>query len=277
MFSTSSEPAPLRKRPFEGTRTTNPKTTSILIGVDEESEPHPAIQVYLCRHLLDVFSVHSLRSYATVCLVDCDRLQLYHAGRSVILISSAINLSEDNGPDKFIAVVIAFRYLSPGQDGDPDTRLAEENTKPPKYPSTSSDDQAVQSGNRLEFTDTIETGLRIGFSAVSLGDGVISCDPATLGRSAVVPRAMPNRWPGSDWDLEDECIDRAVKEARKADGEWATKHVPNMIRRKNFELGAGSTFFETVASLLEGVKFEGGTSCANGVPSELLHRKDCVH
>jgi hypothetical protein len=58
-----------------------------------------------------------LRSHATVTLVDRDRLQLYHANRSVILVSSAINLSEDDGLNKFIALIIAFYCLSFEQNG----------------------------------------------------------------------------------------------------------------------------------------------------------------
>jgi len=51
-----------------------------------------------------------LRSHATVGLVDRDRLQLYHANRSVILVSSAVKFSEGDGVDKFIAMIVAFGH-----------------------------------------------------------------------------------------------------------------------------------------------------------------------
>ena len=50
-------------------------------------------------------------------LVDRGRLQLYHANRSVILVSSAINFFEGDGVDKFIANIIGFYRLSFGQNG----------------------------------------------------------------------------------------------------------------------------------------------------------------
>ena len=75
----------------------------------------PALQV--CRYLLEMFSVPLLRSHATAGLVDRDRLQLYHANRSVILVSSAINFSEEDGRTKFIATIIAFHCLSLEQNG----------------------------------------------------------------------------------------------------------------------------------------------------------------
>ena len=81
----------------------------------------PALQV--CRYLLEMFSVPLLRSHATAGLVDRDRLQLYHANRSVILVSSAINFAEEDGKTKFIATIIAFHCLSLEQNGIMETRV----------------------------------------------------------------------------------------------------------------------------------------------------------
>ena len=80
-----------------------------------QNQVNPAMQV--CRYLLEMFSVPLLRSHATVSLVGRDRLQLYHANRSVILVSSAIKFVEGEGLDKFIAIIIAFHCLSPEQNG----------------------------------------------------------------------------------------------------------------------------------------------------------------
>jgi hypothetical protein len=49
---------------------------------------------------------------ATCGLVDRERLQLYYADHSVILVSSAINFSGGDGLNKFIAFFIACYRLS---------------------------------------------------------------------------------------------------------------------------------------------------------------------
>jgi hypothetical protein len=88
----------------EENESSSTSTTEVKIQSDT------AIQV--CSHLLEMFSTSLLRSHATVCLVDRDRLQLYHANRSVILVSSAINLSEGNGLDQFTSAKGKSTYFS---------------------------------------------------------------------------------------------------------------------------------------------------------------------
>ena len=108
-----------------------------------KNQVDPALQV--CRYLLEMFSVPLLRSHATVSLVDRDRLQLYHANRSVILVSSAINFSDGDGKDKFIATIIAFHCLSLEQNGILETRVPRNAglILKAKFPDT----QVVQQGN----------------------------------------------------------------------------------------------------------------------------------
>ncbi|KAF9789671.1 hypothetical protein BJ322DRAFT_1105528 [Thelephora terrestris] len=93
-----------------------------------EAKTQSDSSIRVCSYLLEMFSISLLRLHATVCLVDHGRLQLYHANRSVILVSSAINLSEGNGLDQFIAVIIAFHSLSFKQDGNLDN-VVEGNVK----------------------------------------------------------------------------------------------------------------------------------------------------
>ena len=107
----------------EDNRSSEDSRSSEVGGEDERSptpEPEtryhidPAIQI--CYHLSKMFSANPFRSHATTSLFDHDRLQLYYADRSVILVSSAINILEGDGLNKFIAVIIAFRYLSIKRD-----------------------------------------------------------------------------------------------------------------------------------------------------------------
>jgi len=85
-----------------------------------ETQRQLALALQVSRYLLEMFSIPLLRSHATVSLVDPDRLQLYHANCSVILVSSVINFSEG---DKLNATVIAFRCPSLEQNGILETRV----------------------------------------------------------------------------------------------------------------------------------------------------------
>ena len=86
-----------------------------------KNQIEPALQV--CHYLWEMLSVPLLRSHATVSLVDCDRLQPYHANRSVILVFSTITFSKGDGKDKFISTITGLYCLSLGWNGIPDTRI----------------------------------------------------------------------------------------------------------------------------------------------------------
>ena len=210
-------------------------------GGSSTAKPENQNQVDLatqaCRYLLEMFSVPLLRSHATISLVDCDRLQLYHANRSVILVSSAIRFSGGQGLDKFIAIIIAFHCLSFDKNGILDS-LVEGNSTLVKNPDISKDNKAVQLGNKLKFKLEDDGGeMKIQSDAKELQDGaekaqggakktqddtektqdgvekikddaektfvvtlgdVISRDPATVGRSTVVLAATSEQWPDTD-------------------------------------------------------------------------------
>ncbi|KAF9643422.1 hypothetical protein BDM02DRAFT_3123491 [Thelephora ganbajun] len=275
-----------RKRPVEGSHTANKRPTkksrtkSTLsqglgddagVSVEEEDEGSsskpetqrqvdPALQV--CRYLLEMFSVPLLRSHATVGLVDRDRLQLYHANRSVILVSSAINFSEGDGLNKFIAIVIAFRCLSFRQNGILDT-LAKNNTELVKKSEIPRDNKVVQGGNQLQLPGKKPEET----FTVTLGD-IISRDPATVGRSTVVLKATSDRWPktelvvkiswpGSGRVPETDFLKKAYEEAEETDGKWATKHLPQVFYAKDVVFEKDSTS-ESVASLFTDAKFAKG-------------------
>ena len=195
------------------------------------------LAVQACRYLLEMFSVPLLRSHATISLVDRDRLQLYHANRSVILVSSAIRFAEEEGLDKFIAIIIAFHCLSFDKNGILDS-LVEGNSTLVENSRISKDNKEVQSKNQLKFKlkddggeITIQSGAKkiqddVGKTqdgaektqagaektqdnvektqddaektfVVTLGN-VISRDPATVGRSTVVLAATSEQWPDTE-------------------------------------------------------------------------------
>jgi hypothetical protein len=120
-----------------------------------------------------MFSVPLLRSHATVGLVNHNHLQLYHANHYVILVSSAINLSKDEGMIKFIATVLVFQCLSLEQNGILGAQLTGlENTNIIKK-SGFGRDRVVQNKNELHFLNDLE-GKEL---KVTLMD-VVSREPA---------------------------------------------------------------------------------------------------
>ena len=226
---------------------------------ETQRKTDPAAQV--CRYLLEMFSVPLLRSHATAGLVDRDRLQLYHANRSVILVSSAINFSEGAGLKKYIANIIAFYCLSFDQHGILDT-LVPNNTKIVRNPDISDIDRTlVQKGNKLVFKigETQFTG--------DLAD-IISHDPATVGRSTAVLGAMSDKWPrrklaikvswpSSSRVSETELLEKVNSEARKTEREWAAKHLPEVLASEDVTSDKNPTL-DSVARLFEKAEIVGG-------------------
>ena len=202
----------------------------------------------VCRYLLEMFSVPLLRSHATVALVDRDRFQLYHANHSVVLVSSAINFSggDVDGLEMFIATIIAFRRLSPEQNGIVGS-IFDENIGLVRNPNIASDDKVVQKGNKLVFTgdkpcEDFE---------VEVGE-IISRDPAAVGRSTAVVDATSDKWPetelvvkaswpGSDRVSETTFLKKACEEAGKTEGGWATNHLPRLLHARDVDFDPNST------------------------------------
>ena len=238
-------------------------------GDDEDFPPpepefkckvEPALQV--CRYLLEMFSVPLLRSHATAGLVDRDRLQLYHANRSVILVSSAIKFSEDGGKEKFIATIIAFHCLSLEQNGILETQVPRnaEILSQSEVP----DAYVVQEGSDLVFPP--KEGRKA--FTVKLGE-VISRDPAMIGRSTVVLNATSDQWQDEDekdiplvvkisWPTSNrEPETKFLKQASGlAEGEhaWASKHLPHVYYAEDIVPASDSTL-ECVAHLFDKPKF----------------------
>jgi len=229
-------------------------------GPETQCQVDPAVQV--CRYLLEMFSVPLLRSHATVGLVDRGRLQLYHANHSVILVSSAIDFLQGEGVDMFIANIIAFRCLSLKQNGVLDA-LVPGNTGLVKNSNIPPENKVVQEGNHLNFPGN---GSQAQFS-VTLG-GVISRDPAAIGRSTTVLDATSDRWPNTELVVkiswpgscrvpETDFLKKANEEAEKSGGGWATKHLPQVFYAKDVVFDEGSTL-ESVARLFESAELVNG-------------------
>ena len=229
-----------------------------LLKPELRQQVEPALQVF--RYLLEMFSVPLFRSHATVSLVDRDRLQLYHANRSVILVSSAIDFSTDDGKDKLIATIIAFHCLSLQNNGILAT-IVPDNAHVLSKTDFDEADRVVQRGNELVFS---KNATREEFK-VNLAE-VVSRDPAMVGRSTLVLNATSTKWEGPlvvkiSWPTssrvsETDFITKA-NNAAKGEHAWAAKHLPKVHYSEDVAFDTDSTL-ESVARLFENAKFVNG-------------------
>jgi len=222
------------------------------------------------RYLLEQFSVPAFRSHATVGLVDRDRIQFYHANRSVVLVSSALSFAKDDRTDglkKFIAIGIAFGRLSLCQNGIlhnlGNGELFKDNEKLPtrRIPPVA---VRMQDGNRL----VLGGGGGAEQFTVTLGE-VISHEPSLAGRSTAVLQAMSSKWnnvklvvkvswPGSGRVAENKFLEAATSEAESApEGEWALNHLPRVLYAQDVTFDSDSTHGK-VTSLFDDAKIING-------------------
>ena len=229
------------------------------------------------QYLLDRLSAPVFRSHATIGLVDRDRIQFYHANHSVILVSSAINLSardRTGGLDKFIAILIAFNRLSLRdygilhdlhngnlRDGNPhDDKLLQDNGNP-LTSKLGPGDMRMLGGNRLEFGGNKKTGP----FTLTYGD-LISHEPSLAGRAtAVLDAKCPKwndvdlvvkiSWPTSDRAPESDFLEKAIEVAEStAGGQWAINHLPRVVFAQDVVFNSESTLGK-VASLFDDAEF----------------------
>ena len=220
------------------------------------------------RYLLEQFAIPAFRSHVTIGLVDCDRIQFYHANHSVILVSSGINfLPNDHkgGLDKLIAIVIAFNRLSLCDNrilhNLHNGRLFRDNEK---LPTSELGPGAtwMQEGNKLELRDK-----KIGAFMLTYGE-MISHKPLLVGRATVVLHAKSScsmwknvdlvvkiSWPGSERTAENKLLAKAVKTAESSLADkWALNHLPQLLFTQDVAFGPNSTHSK-VEKLFDKAKF----------------------
>ena len=226
----------------------------------------PALQI--CRYLLEMFSIPLLRSHANASLVDRDRLQLYHANRSVIMVSSAINFAkeESEGKDKFIATIIAFHCLTPEQNGIIGNQIPGLKNAELMKRNNFGEDRVVQEGHELDFS-----GDAKGKELKVILEDVVSREPAMVGRSTVVLNArveggdskeillvVKASWPTSGRVSETAFLEKACSTA-VGEQSWAANHLPQVHHAEDV-VPSSDSILDSVTSLFEGAKFAGERS-----------------
>jgi len=237
---------------------------------NNETERQKDAYLQVGRYLLDQFSVPAFRSHATIALVDRDRVQFYHANHSVVLVSCALSFSEsdqENGLDKFIAIVIAFGRLTLCDNGIlhnvHNGKLFSDNEKLATSRVAKGAVQ-MQKGNQLVFGGDGETDPFV----LTLGE-VISHEPSLAGRSTAVLHAESPKWkgahlvvkiswPGSNREAEHKFLEVAtLKAGDTTKDKWALKHLPHVLYAQDVVFGPDSTH-EKVASLFKGAEIING-------------------
>jgi hypothetical protein len=262
---TSSEADERPKKRSNTSSVSHESGCSVQIEGEDESRstPEPEVQrwsnpaVQVCRYLLGKFSDSLLRSHATASFVDRGRFQLYHVNRTVILISSAIDFSEGDGVDKFIAYVIASHRLSFKN------AILNDDTQPVQNSEIPEDNKVIQEGKKLHFSGK---KLPEPFT-VDLAD-VIVRDPETIGWSTAVLGATSDRWkdtklivkicwPDSDRIPETDFLKKANEAAENTEGKWATKHLPRVFYAEDVAFDPDSTL-DSIARLFDEAKVVNG-------------------
>jgi serine/threonine protein kinase len=230
------------------------------------------------RYLLEQFAVPAFRSHVNIGLVDRDRVQFYHANRSVILVSSAIAFStreKAGGVDKFIAIAIAFSRLSLRDSGIlhdlhngglftgnwklPHSNLIKKAMEDPEV-GLANMTRNMQKNNDLILKNGTRT-LRLTYGQV------ISHEPSLVGRGTAVLEAksatrsdlvVKISWPGSKRVAENEFLEKAIKMANSDPAHvWAVKHLPEVVFAQEVVFGPDSTH-GMVAELFENIEFTNG-------------------
>jgi len=275
LSGSNTESSKSRKRPSDGSSATNKpskqsRTNSGMGPTESEGHPTPKPETQrkleaasqVCRYLSEGFSTPLLRSHTTISLVDRDRLQLFHANHSVILVSSAIKFSGDDGLEKFIATIIASQRLSPEQNGILGA-FFQKNTDLVRNSHVAADDEVARKGYVLVFTGN-EPDEDI---EVELGE-TVSRNPAAVGRSTVVIGGTSGKWPetnlvvkfswqGSGRVPETHFLEKACAEAEKTkDNKWAIKHLPRILHARDITFEPGSAL-KSVAGLFRNPTFVG--------------------
>ena len=221
------------------------------------------------QYLLEQFSMPALRSHATVAVVDRNRIQFYHATHSVILVTSAIaflTFDDEDGLNKFIAIVMAFNRLSLEDNGIlhelPNGPHFKDNEKVMTRAVDRKDTKAlrIQEGNQLEFLGRRKTqNFTLTFGKL------ISREPSLAGRSTVVFHAVTKRWskldlvakiswPGAKRVAENEFLRKATSEA-KGTHRWALNHLPRTLYFQDVVFKNDSVF-ENVVELFDSEDLE---------------------
>ncbi|KAF9780568.1 hypothetical protein BJ322DRAFT_1083849 [Thelephora terrestris] len=229
-----------------------------------ETDRQKEVYVQIGKYLLEQFSIPAFRSHATIGLIDRDRIQLYHANRSVILVSSAIKFTSNDkgdGLDKLIAIMIAFTRLSLCDNGILHNLTGSKLFQDNQQLVTSNEKSkvlSVQKGRKLELE---KDGKSL---TLTYGD-VISHEPSLVGRATAVLHATSPKWqdkdlvvkiswPGARRTSESEFLKKAIEEAKRTPDQWAVNHLPGLLFDFDVDFDKDSTHGK-VASMLEGAEF----------------------
>ena len=222
-----------------------------------QSEEMIKAQVQCARYAMEQLSLSLLRSHFIMALCDLTRFQLQFYDRSVILVSSSVDIAISEGQELFVVMVWGLRHLSPEDLG---------------FRSTIKDgdrfwrDLAFYYSQVGKDRDNIFSGVIYSTNAgieYTLGD-VIFCQPGLIGRTTLVVNANGPQGPvvlkitsaTKSRVSEAEMLRCMRNHAKTLDGgtHWAMNHLPNQHGSVDLPPKEDS-IIARVAAFLKGAKY----------------------
>ncbi len=212
---------------------------------DPDSQVHPQTQCarYAMEHLSNVI----LRSHSILTLLNRDRFQLEYFDRSVIAVSTAVDLSTEAGQTLFILMVYGLRRLSP-EDLGLRTVVKDSLKLCTDYESTAKRleekgiwDWRKMFRNRRMTIENVEYTLKdIVFRQPGLigrSTCVVAARRSTDDKHFVVKFSCPARTRATEMELIQKARVCAESDEEHA---WVLSHLPNMVASKDVKIAKGS-------------------------------------
>ncbi|KAF9020184.1 hypothetical protein BDZ89DRAFT_279062 [Hymenopellis radicata] len=231
------------------------------------------------EHLSNVI----LRSHSILTLFDKDRFQLEYFDRSVIAVSTAVDLSTENGPTLFILMVYGLRSLSPEDLGlrnvVPDSlKVCTDYKSASKHmvKNGSRDWRRLFYNRKIEIENVQYTLKEIVFRQPGL-IGRTTCVVAAIRRSDkkrfVVKFSCPTTTRVPEMRLIQTARNYAEADEKHA---WVLNHLPDMIASRDVDIDVNSVQarmrdFLNKAEYADGKKYYYENRCLRICVSEELH------
>ncbi len=213
---------------------------------DPDSQVHPQTQCarYAMEHLSNVI----LRSHSILALFDRDRFQLEYFDRSVIAVSTAVDLSTDEGQKLFVLMVYGLRRLSAEDLG---LRNVVKGSLDLCTDSQSASRRMERGGPKSWRRMFYNQPMVIAKERYILKD-IIFRQPGLIGRTTCVVRALrwsdmaneyvvkfscPAKTRATEMDLIQKARQCAESDKKHA---WVLNHLPNMIASEDVDIGEDS-------------------------------------
>ncbi|KAK0452052.1 uncharacterized protein EV420DRAFT_704485 [Desarmillaria tabescens] len=221
-------------------------------------------RIQCARYALQILSNAGLRSHAIITLIDRDRMQLSYYDRSIIIVSQAIDLANEDDKTLFIAMLIGSHRLTLKQRGilhhiieDPyitDFDRFNDNSKDPTMLFSGLIMHLQREGEPIKLTLGKTVYRQRGLVGRDTFVVHATC-AAWPGRKLVVKISWPSATRMSEKVLLDIAKAKAAELAGEGKKHWVLDHLPDILHEQDFEFDEESAQ-KLIARMMKG-KFVG--------------------